>query len=147
MAHSVFYMWLTLPCPYSCSMKVTVVDKTYNVIAKVVTPYLVRHFRQRNSIKLDVDMPDREKWMLEMGIKDTSDHSASADFTFKSVNNNNYHLTSDFSWQFLGGYYGFQAESNVKYISPENRQAQFYMQVKHENNYQRRIIHWVVSQC
>lgn len=126
-------------------MKVTLVEETYNVNAKVEAPFLVRQYRERSSIRLDVDTPAGRKWTLEMGIRGKDDYSASADFAFKSVNNNNYHLTSDFSWQPLEGYYCFQAESNIKYVSPENRQAHFYVQAKHESNYQHRIIHLVVS--
>lgn len=126
-------------------MTVTVVEQTYKVNAKVAAPFLVRQYRERNSIRMDVDTPAGRKWMLEMGIRASGDYSASVDFTYRSISNNNYHLTSDFSWQPLGGYLGFQAESSIKYISPENRHAQFHVQAKHENTDQRCSIHLVVS--
>lgn len=132
-------------CCYFRSVKVTVVDKTYNVNAKVEAPFLLRQYRERSSIELNVDTPAGKNWMLEMGIKSNGDYSAVADFTFKSVNNNNYQLTYEFSMQRLAGYYGFQAESDIRYISPENRHARFYVQAKHESNHQRRTIHIMVS--
>ncbi|XP_050717478.1 vitellogenin-like [Eriocheir sinensis] len=121
-------------------VKVTVMDKTYNVNAKVEAPFLVRQYRERSSIEMNVDTPAGKNWMLQMGIKSRGDYSAFADFTFKSANSNNYQLTYEFSVQRLAGYYGFQAESDMRYISPENRHARFYVQAKHESNHQRRTI-------
>ena len=126
-------------------MKVTVVEAAYSVSAKVEAPFLVRQYRERSSIQLNVNTPTGKNWMLEFGIKGTGDYSAEADLTFKSVRGNNYRWTADFTWQSLGGPYAFQADTDIKYVSPENRRAHFKVQAKHESNYQRRTIHLTVS--
>lgn len=123
------------------SMKIMLMEETYHANMKVEAPCLVRQYHERNAVRLEVETPARSNWMLEVGIQCHRDYTGSADFTFKSVNNNKYRLESDFRWQRLDGPYCYEAESTVRYTSPQNGQAHVSVRAKHHINSQRRLMH------
>lgn len=119
-------------------------EKTYHANMKVVAPFLSQQYRERNSINMEVETPDQRKWMFEVGIQDQGGNSASTDFTFRSVNNNNYHLTSVLQWQRLDKPSCFKMKADIGYASPQNRRSQFSLEVIHHSHPQQRIIHLTV---
>lgn len=131
-------------CSNIFSVKIMLLEKTYHANMKVAAPFLLQQYRERNSITMEVETPERRKWMIQVGIQGQGDNSASADLSFRSVNNNNYHLTSDFRWQRLDGPFCFEAEAGIRYVSPQNSHAQFKLHTKHHSSPERRIIQLTV---
>lgn len=103
-----------------------------------------QQYRQRNSITMEMETPERRKWMVQVGIQDQGENSASAELTFRSVNNNNYHLTSDLRWQPLDGPFCFEAVASIQYVSPQNSHAQFAVHVKHHWSPEQHVIQFKV---
>ena len=111
---------------------------------KVVLPFLLQQYGQRHSMKMEVEAPEQKKWMLEVGILEQGINSATADLTFRSINNNIYHLTSNLRWQRLDGPFSYEIETAIIYVSPQNRHSQFLLLAKHHNSPQQCIIHLTV---
>ena len=131
-------------CLENSSAKVMLLQKTHYANMKVVAPFLLQQYGQRNSMKMEVETPEKKKWMLEVGILEQGVNSATADLTFRSINNNIYHLTSNLQWQRLEGPFSYEIETAIIYVSPQNRHSQFSLLAKHHNSPQQRIIHLTV---
>ena len=70
-----------------------ILQRTYNANMKVVVPFLLQQYGQRHSMKMEMETPEQKKWMLEVGIHEQGINNATADLTFRSVNDKIIHLT------------------------------------------------------
>ncbi|KAG0714551.1 Vitellogenin [Chionoecetes opilio] len=128
------------PAQATMDVKIILLEKTYNVSMKVVAPFLLHQYRERNSISMEVKTPEQRKWMFEIGIQDEGSNSAIADLTLRTINNNNYHLTSDLRWKHLEGPFGLEVEAGIGYVSPQNTHGHFSLLAKHQRSPQRHIV-------
>ena len=119
-------------------------EQTYHANIKVAAPFLWQQYRQRNGITMEVETPERRKWMFQVGIQDQGSDSASVDLSFRSVNNNNYHLTSVVRWQRLDGPFCFEASASSQYTSPQNTHSQFAVHAKHHTSPEQHILQFTV---
>ncbi|XP_063861663.1 vitellogenin-like [Scylla paramamosain] len=133
------------PAEATLHIKLMLLNKAYHSNMKVVVPFLLQQYGERNSIHMEVEAAEQKKWMLEIGVQKQESNTANVDFTFKSVNNNNYHLTSDLRWQRLDGPLCFEVQTGITFISPLNKRSQFLLHAKNHNSPQRRIIHLMME--
>lgn len=135
-------MWDSLE---TFSTKLMLLNKAYNSNMKVVVPFLLHQYGERNSIHMEVETPEQKKWMLEVAVQKQESSTANVEVTFKSINNNNYQLTSELQWRRLDTPFGFEAQTRTTFISPQNKRSQFILHAKNHISTQQRIIYLAVS--
>nr|AAU93694.1 vitellogenin [Charybdis feriata] len=133
------------PAEATLHVKLMLLNRAYHSNVKVVVPFLLQRHGERNSIQMEVETPEQKKWMLEVGVQQQESNAAKVDLTFKSVNNNNYRLTSDLQWQRLDGPLCFDAQTRITLISPQNKRSLFSMNAKHHYSPQQHIIHFTME--
>nr|AAX94762.1 vitellogenin [Portunus trituberculatus] len=133
------------PAEATLHTKLMLLDQAYHSNMKVVVPFLLQRYGERNSIHMEVQTPEQKKWMLEVGVQKQGSNTANVDLTFKSVHDNNYHLTSSVQWQLLDGPLCFEVQTRITFIAPQNKQSQFVLHVKHHMSPEQHIIYLMME--